>query len=75
MVTLTSREAQILILSHTPAMILARHADGAREDLVAPQRLLQAMGGSLVLEPRRAGYLPLCIVLPALSAAYVSHAA
>ena len=75
MVTLTSREAHILILSRTPAAKLAEHPDSARDDLVAPQRLLQAMGGSLVLEPRRGGYLPLCIALPALAAAAARCAA
>ena len=75
MVTFSRGEAQVLILSRTTQAVLATHADAARADLVAPQRLLQAMGGSLILEPRRAGYLPLCIALPALSAAYASRAA
>ena len=75
MVTLTAREAHILILSRTPETTLADHRAAARRDLVAPQRLLQAMGGSLVLEPRRAGYLPLCIALPALAASTARRAA
>ncbi|WP_174299695.1 hypothetical protein [Caulobacter sp. S45] len=74
-VELTGHEAHILILSRTPEARLADHGDAARQDLVAPQRLLQAMGGSLVLEPRRAAYLPLCIALPALSAATMRVAA
>ena len=68
MVTLIGHEARIAILSRTPEATLAAHAEAARQDLIAPQRLLQSMGGSLVLEPRRAGYLPLCIAVPALSA-------
>jgi hypothetical protein len=75
MVTLSGREAHILVLSRTPEATLAAHYDAARNDLIAPQRLLKAMGGSLVLEPRRAGYLPLCIALPALSAASARRAA
>ena len=75
MVTLSGREAHVRVLSRTPEATLAAHADAARHDLAAPQRLLQAMGGSLVLEPRRAGYLPLCIALPALSAAPAQRAA
>ena len=75
MVTLGGCEAHILVLSRTPEAILTAHAEAARDDLIAPQRLLQAMGGSLVLEPRRAGYLPICIALPALAAADLRHAA
>ncbi len=74
-VSFTNCEARILVLSRTPEAVLSGHADAARKDLVAPQRLLQAMGGSLVLEPRRAGYLPLCIALPALFALSDLHAA
>ena len=73
--TLTAHEAHILVLSRTPETTMADHRDAARHDLVAPQRLLQAMGGSLVLEPRRAGYLPLCIALPALAASSARRAA
>ncbi len=75
MATLTAHEAHILILSRTSGTTLADHRDAARQDLISPQRLLQAMGGSLVLEPRRGGYLPLCIALPALAAATVRRAA
>ena len=74
-ITLTAHEAHILVLSRTPETTMADHRDAARHDLVAPQRLLQAMGGSLVLEPRRAGYLRLCIALPALAAAAARRAA
>ncbi len=67
-ITFTGYEARVLILTRTPETGPVAHTGGVRSDLIAPQRLLQAMGGALVLEPRRAGYLPLCIVLPALHA-------
>ncbi len=66
-VAFTGYEVRILILSRSPEAKLATRSDVYRDDLIAPQRLVQAMGGSLVLEPRRAGYLPLCLALPALS--------
>ncbi len=75
MASLTAPEAHVLILSPTPETTMARRRGAACYDLAAARRLIQAMGGSLVLEPRRAGYLPLCIALPALAAASPRRAA
>ena len=69
MATLTSKEAQLRILGRGPLKPAAPGVGDCRQDLTAARRVLQAMGGALVLEPRRAGYLPVCVVLRALSPA------
>lgn len=58
----SSRDVCVRILTRSPEP-LARTSRACRDDLSAARRVLRAMGGALVLEPRRAGYLPLCLVL------------
>ena len=59
----SSREVCVRILIRSPETAAGRTARTCRDDLSAAQRILRAMGGALVLEPRRAGYQPLCLVL------------
>ena len=64
--TFSPGAARIAILSRAPD---PPDRASAAEDvgLWAAERVLLSMDGALEREPRRAGYLPLCIVLPACS--------
>ena len=61
---LSRQEAQIRVLSREEDAEGQSRAASDPDARIASQRLLRAMGGALVLEPRRAGYLPICVALP-----------
>lgn len=64
-VAVTVQEARLRVLSRgTPPASRQRALDGVSE-LSAIQRLLAALGGALVIEPRRSGYTPLNVILRA----------
>ncbi len=61
MVTASACEAQILILSPLSHVVGGEGGSTPEFDLNAAHGVLRAMGGALVLEPRRAGYSPLSV--------------
>ena len=71
--TFAPGEAQLRILGRGAPASLDAAAD--RQALAAAERILHAMGGLLILEPRRAGYLPVCVALRALTTSVLQHAA
>ena len=64
--TLSDWEARLCVLARAGAQPAARHRalDGVSE-LSALRQLLAPLGGALAAEPRRAGYLPLTVILRA----------